>query len=542
MNGGQWALSSAIPPHGNAYGAVRAYASRWPETFLCRGAFDGEHGDAGTAVFELCYSISSLDGAWGEFSRLIVVTNRFILRNVSKRYTFEVKQVGVPDMLALKIAPGEAKPFHWSDCRRPELVTIRPLSLSGKYLWSGGFDPLTIGSIPIRVRRQEPPLKSETESTVSIRSIKMEAEVRSKTGGTGINLMFLEEEENGVGSLFRIENRSLFSVWFAQDGLIANPSPEQSYDTQFVGQQLRPSESTCFGLDVPFRQGKYSGRKSATMLELLRVRLGLAPLTTRAGIETTKVMSLATVGAKVKLNPSKLVFLKTQHRSTLDRVRVCGIVHNDGPTTVLTLRMMEKDSDNLLVNPFLADSSTYLTDPDLKRNFAIYEEQMKCAEETFKEKLKRRFPTEDELSSNCFSDNAEPAAIHPGPSERENSEANDFQISLRLSLRGVVISLVDASPNEIAVITMKNINSISSWNLHRTNDATVFITVADVQVDNMIPNAPFPVAICSDKKVSQSEDVLNSDSDLAPMLVLGLSLAPRHLSGTVVSNPERRTK
>ena len=80
------------------------------------------------------------------------------------------------------------------------------------------------------------------------------------------------------------------------------------------------------------------GRKAAGMDELLRVRLALGPLTTRAGIETTKVLSLAKMGSRVRLNPSKLIYLDPQMRSKLDRVRVLGVVENDGPTTVLTLR------------------------------------------------------------------------------------------------------------------------------------------------------------------------------------------------------------
>lgn len=74
------------------------------------------------------------------------------------------------------------------------------------------------------------------------------------------------------------------------------------------------------------------------MDELLRLRLGLGPLTSRTGIETTKVLSLAKTGERVRLNPSKLMFLDPATRTQLDRVRVLGVVENDGPTTVLTLR------------------------------------------------------------------------------------------------------------------------------------------------------------------------------------------------------------
>ena len=100
------------------------------------------------------------------------------------------------------------------------------------------------------------------------------------------------------------------------------------------GDMLRPSESLVFALDVPFRQGKYSGRKAATMSELLRLRLALSPLSSRLGIETTKVISLRT-GERVRLNPSKLSILDPKVKSSLQRARVMGMVVNDGPTRVL---------------------------------------------------------------------------------------------------------------------------------------------------------------------------------------------------------------
>ena len=229
-----------------------------------------------------------------------------------------------------------------------------------------------------------------------LRSIRAHVEIRPGTGGTGITLSFREEDYYGNGSLFRIENKSPFPIWVAQDGVLANPiSTEQANDewnfasfssqegdTGSLGsfstrqsisqradikseQEMEPNESPArrqsvqssgpnnshnglngdlilpmeqfsFGLDVPFRQGKYAHRRAATMSELLRLRVGLAPLFSRDGIESTKVIGLSSVGNIVRLSPSRLILTIGDDISTqLLGVRVLGVVCADGPTRVL---------------------------------------------------------------------------------------------------------------------------------------------------------------------------------------------------------------
>jgi hypothetical protein len=168
-----------------------------------------------------------------------------------------------------------------------------------------------------------------------------------------------EEDPSGDGSLFRIENHSTFPVWLAQDGVLANPSTSlephgavlvQYSDkppaplgltddhSQVDGELILPGDKMCFALDVPFRQGKYAGRQAATISELLRVRVALAPLSSRPGIETTKMVEFSEVGNCVRMNPSKLTsILDGDLRSFLTRVRVLCVVTTDGPTRVLKL-------------------------------------------------------------------------------------------------------------------------------------------------------------------------------------------------------------
>ena len=98
-------MTSQLPAEGVVYGAIRAAS----KPVGSRG--DGK-GDS-TEVFELCYSLQPMEGEWGELSRLMIVSSRFMVRNDSSVFTFEVKQVGCPDSTCRVIPPGFNLPFHW---------------------------------------------------------------------------------------------------------------------------------------------------------------------------------------------------------------------------------------------------------------------------------------------------------------------------------------------------------------------------------------------------------------------------------------------
>jgi hypothetical protein len=151
-------------------------------------------------------------------------------------------------------------------------------------------------------------------------------------------------------------------------------------------------------------------------------------------------------------------------------------------------------------------------------------------------------PTEEEVVEKAFGD----AYSAPESNEfesliEESSEiiqsGKDMIISLRASFSGFVVSLVDSGPSEIAVLALRNVNALATWNKKRTTDATVYITITDVQVDNMVPNAPFPVAVTRDEEFRENtgdDDAGGSVADAPPLLVVGLSFAPKHKSGIVV--------
>jgi hypothetical protein len=363
---GTWTTPINIQNTGRSHGVVRVLASRWPSLtrqHILPPKEPAKNGEIlgslsyGTAcldsdLFELCYSVSDVDGEWGEFSRSMVVSPRFLIRNNSKRLTIEVKQTGASDSSSLRLGPGQVKPFYWADFRLPGLVSVHPIAYNetgqNAYKWSGGVDICNLGMIPVRVRRSQH--TTDSASAYPIQSLRAIVEVRPGTGGTGINVSFKEEDSSGDGSLFRIENLSSFPIWLAQDGNLANPTAGvqlQSREagshgwvedhTQFDGDLIRSNQRLSFALDVPYRQGKYAHRKEASMTELMRIRVALAPLSSRTGIETMKVVGLTTVGESLRLNPSKVVgpFVVSGVRESLQQIRILGIVSTDGPTRVL---------------------------------------------------------------------------------------------------------------------------------------------------------------------------------------------------------------
>lgn len=371
---GKWSLPTSIPDAGTCFGVFQVLSSRWPELTKMHGKnsetatkgtlriqtsplrrqlpdqdFVFKSGCLGTDVHELCYSVSDVAGEWGEFSRCMEVSPRFLIRNDSTKQPIKVKQTGAPESTSLTLQPGEASPFYWADFRLPKLASVLPLDESDTYKWSGGFDLCNLGMTPVRIRNER---IGEELSGNMIMSIRALVEVRPRSGGFGVNVSFREEEPNGDGSLFRIENLTAFPIWFAQDGVLANPNTlirdrraragregdnSQSDDAARIdGDLLPPYGRSTFALDVPYMQGKYAHRNEATMSELLHVRVAVAPLSSRAGIETVKVIGLTTVGDTIRLNPSKLpLTLSEEGNEKFQMIRILGVVATDGPTRVL---------------------------------------------------------------------------------------------------------------------------------------------------------------------------------------------------------------
>jgi hypothetical protein len=122
------------------------------------------------------------------------------------------------------------------------------------------------------------------------------------------------------------------------------------------------------------------------------------------------------------------------------------------------------------------------------------------------------------------------------PTTIQNEASRNLIVSIRAAFGGIMVSLVDSAPSEIAVATFKNINAIATFDTLRATNATIYITVTSLQVDNMVPNSPFPVAVAPfDQPRVGSTEGDSSNDDVVPLLVVGLSFAPKHKSGILVS-------
>ena len=360
-----WSSAAVIPPSGAAHGLLRIQASRWPALSKSvlgkdrigraitgnslaagiKGLSKMKFGDGSLSpkCFDVCFRVSDIESQWGEHSRLLILYPRFNIRNDSENWHMEIKQAGSPDHMAVRLKPGSSKPFYWFDSSLPELLCVRPVCKdnhekeSGFHSWTGGFDISTLGMIPLKVWQNstsERSLNVMKNNIVGV--VRALVELRSGTGGTGISVSIKEELNNGEDSLYRIENHSPFHIWIAQDGVLANPGGKVRTSTSSSGSLVEPGAKIPYGLENPFRQGKYTGRKAASLEELLRLRVGLAPLTTRDGIESMKVISLSFVGANIRLKPAKLrTFFDEDTVVDLMNINVQGFVSSDGPTRVL---------------------------------------------------------------------------------------------------------------------------------------------------------------------------------------------------------------
>jgi len=133
------------------------------------------------------------------------------------------------------------------------------------------------------------------------------------------------------------------------------------------------------------------------------------------------------------------------------------------------------------------------------------------------------------------------------------AHCRDTLYSIRVSFTGLSISLVDSAPSEICTITMNGLNALAKWNLLRRSDASLLISIGFLQVDNHIPSAPFPVALCPDGRDYQGGKSSTDDGDVLapgtlptseggstkaappPLLFVAIEFAPKHSSGIVVS-------
>lgn len=584
---GRWSTAAAIPSTGTSHGVFRVMASRWPpltansenakiettaqyqsETMF--SPFTYQPGNLSSSLLELCYTVVEAEGDWGEFSKVLTVSPRFMMRNDSARLTMAVKQAAAPGRSSLKLLPGEVVPFYWEDFRLPGLVCVTPQVTNGNggnvYKWSGGFDLCNLGMVPLRIRKE---IKDSQQEDWNVQSIRALVEIRPGTGGFGMIISFREEDSSGDGALFRVENVSPFPIWLAQDGVLANPSksavesPSKKSSSSQVqasfaqdyavnGDIVRSAEKSVFALDVPYRQGKYSHRKEATLKELLRIRVALAPFTHRAGVETLKVASFTSVGETIRLNPSKLFgILEHNIRVEFEGIRVLAVVCSDGPTKVLRLCLVKIDSQDL-IGKTIREVSYMASKQGEARDIVegsprayqsvVVEEIRIAASDAMTQSLTVKLPSEEDATRRALVASMErqlEGTLKLESSVPDSDGRADIIYSVRVEFNGFLFSMVDSAPSEIAVATLRNFNALARWNAHRTNEASLIMSVGWLQVDNHVPSAPFKVAVRPDSAQQHDHSGGRGDSnsdeniDTSPLLMVAVAFAPRHKSEIV---------
>mmetsp|Transcript_5233 Transcript_5233/g.11858 ORF Transcript_5233/g.11858 Transcript_5233/m.11858 type:complete len:2963 (-) Transcript_5233:1016-9904(-) len=567
----KWSTPAIIPPSGSSNGVVRVCSSRWPLVTKAiknqkqKGAhatWDSSDGcdrdNLGIAplepsVFELVYQVTVLSGLWGELSRMVTIMPRFLVRNESSWLDIDLKQVGAPDISRVVIQKGEALPFYWFDMTLPELVCVRPTQSRNRCKWTGGFDLCTLGMIPLRVRRVDGSIDQ-----LNLRSMRVNVELQPGTGGSGTTVSIRDEDPCGEGSLFRIENHSPFQVFISQDGVLANPASvllRNDASSSSSCDMIQPGERTSYALDVPWRQGKYAGRTSASMSELLLLRCALAPLSTRDGVESTKVVCFARVGDSIRLSPYKLSpSISSIVATELLGVRILGIIGTDGPTRTLRFILMQKEvtpssyignAMRETISPmpsFMSVESTAQNDDDRydSRTNALLDAARNASELLNAGTL----PNEREATKQAFFGTGicERSPLERSDKSHPNAQADctdtGDEFSCELSCSGFMFSIIDSSPTELAVLSLHDVRIGASWNSLGREYARSRMVVGWFQLDNHCPNSVYPVAIRPRLKTDGSRES-NVDAEHLkkaftadrPFLELMIDLAPSHRTG-----------
>lgn len=144
---------------------------------------------------------------------------------------------------------------------------------------------------------------------------------------------------------------------------------------------------------------------------------------------------------------------------------------------------------------------------------------------TLELKSKGKIPSEEHAKRKAFFGDGRIDRIQ---NPRVTQGVTDIMFSFQASFSGFLLSLVDATPSEIAVVSLKGLNVAAKWDRERKADASALISVDWLQVDNHIPAAPFPVAICPDER---EKDDNSEQTEAIPLLLVGITFAPKHKTG-----------
>lgn len=543
VDDGVWSSVAAIPSTGFTHGVMQLHSARWPtiskdlstsKTNIDRATGYGSKtelrvsfspGSTSRKVYDVSYQVAAVEGQWGEHTRLFVVYPRFYLRNDSEEWYVEVKQLSSPDETAVRLQPGSSAPFYWTDILLPKLISVRLrhkdcLHEKSMFMWSGPFDISILGMLPLRLRKSNQKKVKKNRHIPDIAVVRSQVQLRSGTGGTGLCISFKEELASGENSLYRVENHSPFPVWIMQDSHYNQVSKNANHNIHDLHSDvIMPGESCAFGLDTPFLQ--LNDRKAASLEELLKIRMSLAPPHTRDGKETMKKLSLGVVGNNVRLKPSKLCGIFDEDK-ILDLMctNINCEVSNDGPSRVLQFSIVKREisTSTVIKHSVLMHSAVNKDGESVNGELCVQlnrfaDKALALLNDGEVPRYDPRLPKRLTYERNTFD---------------SNEIEEDFNFSVRVSFTGILISFIDRAPSEIAVLSLKKIEAMSQWNRLRSKDVSAALSVEWIQFDNHCPNAPFPVAFCPAISHDSDEDEENELHD--PFFSIGVIIAPKHKS------------
>jgi len=223
-------------------------------------------------------------------------------------------------------------------------------------------------------------------------------------------------------------------------------------------------------------------------------------------------------------------------RDILQVIRVLGVVATDGPTRVLRFCLMTYPRNDLAFRNAMPGISYVTTNQSAQDRSVMAASQKDYSEEIImgiREAMEvgatGEIPLEVEAKRRALF--ADIKYSKDGDADQIDGGASDKIFSFRVEFSGFIFSLVDSAPSEIALVSLRNVNTLARWNNLRSTDATLLLSVGWLQVDNHIPSAPFKVAVRPDISKQQDEE---RKPESSPLLVVAVAFAPEHKSKILV--------
>ena len=484
-----WSNPISLSPSHMKNDVVSVYESRYLD-------LPGRPGGA-LGVHDLCYW-SKRNGIGGV---CVVVDSRFIIKNASKLVDLEVKQVGTDRVM--EIGKGGSVKWSWSDRRLVRNICVR-VGGDPAWKWSGGFRIDSVGTTTVRVEGSDN-LGEGKENERLIKTLLAHSSVRRNTANTGAILTLQEEMREHAFITF--ENTSPWPLFVKQ---------ETGVEDNKGGGEIFYRGLNQFGWEKP---------DLAAGEEDLILRLGLSPLD---GDGVDARFLTVRVGDSVRLSPHKIreIIKRGSESSALQHCRVFCYVVSDGPRRIVKVRLVRV---------------TVSLGSEVGTMFRKNQQELGLGREGGGWEAKWRnnldFAVEETLGLVLGTDKglvdieecAKSLQRRGGVGERRVNAAKDFRYFVFVNVGELIISMVDSSPNEVAVIVAKDMRTTLRWTKLMEEEAVLNCGVKYLQLDNHMPGCPYHVAISPVDQLQENVEFLTVSGVLGGAGGMGGILNVRHL-------------